>query len=574
MKTKLKYCPNCGNELSEKRGDAKFCCKECQNKYHYKLRTGQLKGIGGFKEPNEENENTLERSLRGVIEPEGNPEEPAKKEYEAPYKNQPLNIDAVFFSDLLNQKEFNVDNKLELSFDNLNGQDQHETEPDKLEDVQDPKKPSQQNPLPEKYISKEKKVENGLYLINKNHLKKFESSKQSLEQEYKKLEADLKFQQSRSGNGIIAVSGIGAGLYGFLDIPEKDLQIPTEGEMTLRDRKGKIILKSKKNKPKKKTTPKAEIPSFLERIGKALLYGAIGTGAGLATKAVTEDWRENDKQEKIDTIKKRMAAINQEYQKLNIAISNTKNFLSGSSQYLIKTEQVLNPDYEKALNGLSNKETNQAQKFQSGFKQTEPIKFKSDKIIKATDLAKIDYKALKFAGLWNEFFGLPSVNFHLLVHGNSGEGKSTFCMWFARYLAENFGRVLYVSGEEGLNKTFHDKLVFCKAEVNNLHILDVRTGNEFMKEVGVNEFHFIILDSLHDMDIDSKKLKEIFEKYKNTAFICIDQNNKKGELLGANEKKHLQDIVVNVKDYVAETTKNRFEQKGKAFNTSDFTNDK
>ncbi len=118
--------------------------------------------------------------------------------------------------------------------------------------------------------------------------------------------------------------------------------------------------------------------------------------------------------------------------------------------------------------------------------------------------------------------------------------------------------------------TFQDKLKSCKAEVENFFVLDVRTGDAFMEEIEPNEFHFIILDSLHDMDIDAKKMKEIFERYKNSAFICIDQNNKKGELLGANEKKHICDVVVNVKDYVAETTKNRFKAKGMIFKTEDF----
>lgn len=143
-------------------------------------------------------------------------------------------------------------------------------------------------------------------------------------------------------------------------------------------------------------------------------------------------------------------------------------------------------------------------------------------------------------------------------------------MWLAKYLAQNFGRVLYVTAEEGVNMTFRDKLKFCKAEVENFFVLDVRTGEDFMNEVGINEFHFIILDSLHDMEVDAAKMKEIFQKYKNSAFICIDQNNKKGELLGANEKKHICDIVVNVKNYAAETTKNRFKQKGEIFKTEDF----
>lgn len=307
-----------------------------------------------------------------------------------------------------------------------------------------------------------------------------------------------------------------------------------------------------------------------------VLYGAIGTGTGYIAKTVTEDWREADKKEKIAAIKKRMEEIQADYKKVISSISMANGLLRITPQFKIEQAKVINPEYEKAIksspildfSGIKSNDPNK--KVLNGLKPDE-IKFKSEKILKATDLGKMEYRALNFQDLWKEFFGLPSLNFHALIHGNSGEGKSTFCMWLARYLAKNFGRVLYVSGEEGVNMTFHDKLKYCKAEVENFYILDVRTGDEFMKEVGVNEFHFIILDSLHDMDIDAKKLKEIFEKYKNSAFICIDQNNKKGELLGANEKKHICDVVVNVKDYTAETTKNRFKQKGMVFKTEEFT---
>ena len=60
---------------------------------------------------------------------------------------------------------------------------------------------------------------------------------------------------------------------------------------------------------------------------------------------------------------------------------------------------------------------------------------------------------------WNALFGLPSVNFHCIIHGLSGHGKSTFAIRFAKYFAGNSGRVLYVSGEEAFSMTSRDKFV-------------------------------------------------------------------------------------------------------------------
>lgn len=564
------HCLNCKKPLSDKRGGAKFCSLECKNRYRYQQRIGQLNGFK--KQINEEKENPLELSLRGVIEDKANEED----QINPVNKNFGSNIDSEFVKDLLSLDIFNVDNKLEKA-DDLDDYSIEYREPD-----EESKTDRVKNILPEKYLSKEIKVPNPSFSLKKIGLNIQLNHKGILEQEYKKLEAELKVQQERNGTGLVIAGGIGGGILAFwggpsLDVTIKEPEDPKYKGMTLKDKNGKKIpLSSKKKEVKKYIPPKEASHSIWEKLFQAAFYGAIGAGAGYFAQKVSEEAREKDKQQKISTINKRMAEIRLEYQDLTVSIANTQNLLGQLPEYTTEVKQVPNPEYDKALSGINeNLKTgialNPHQKLKKGFRQIEPIKFKSDKIVKATDLGKREFKALNFDGLWREFFGLPSINFHALIHGNSGEGKSTFCLWLARYLAENFGRVLYVSGEEGLNMTLHDKLKYCQAEVENFYILDVRTGDEFMNEIGENEFHFIILDSLHDMDIDARKLKVIFERYKNSAFICIDQNNKKGELLGANEKKHIVDLVVNVKNYTAETTKNRFKMKGMAFKTADFT---
>lgn len=559
-----KHCEQCSTVIDkEKRGDSRFCSRECQNRFNYIQRKGGLNGLKfdqekSPKKEEQEKSKPIEELLKGITD------FPENEETELKTTNTTPSIDADFFNELMGQTMSDKQN-------NLTGEEdeekdlEYEQEDETSETVDTP-----ENVLPEQYITKKIEAENPLYSIYQKWLNKHQESKQNLEQEFVRLEAELKFQEGRNGNDLLAYGGLGAGLYGFLDNPTKKEPDAKEGDMTLKNSKGKIILRSKKKKWEKyKESKKVEEPSFLQRFGKALLYGAIGTGAGLVAKGVTEDWREKDKQQKITAIKKRMEVISKEYPKVLSGITETQKLLNGTPKDLITTKQVINPEYEKALSGL-NEELNIKNNQMKKDNNKKPKRFKSNKIISAKEVGEQKHSALNFKGLWREFIGLPSLTFKLLVHGNSGEGKSTFCLWFARYLAENHGSVLYVSGEEGVNKTFHDKLKFCKAEVEDLHILDVRTAEEFMEEVNPNEFHFIILDSLHNMGIDAKKMKIIFERYKNTAFICIDQNNKKGDLLGANEKKHEVDTVVNVKNYIAETTKNRWIPKGVGFKTSDF----
>lgn len=145
----------------------------------------------------------------------------------------------------------------------------------------------------------------------------------------------------------------------------------------------------------------------------------------------------------------------------------------------------------------------------------------SDKIINSHDLKKMEFKALNFQGEWQHFFGFPSINFHCVIHGMSGEGKSTFSIQFAKYLADNFGRAIYVSGEEGFSKTFKDKFSNNHAVSQFLDVADLRTFDNIIQEVPQETYNFIFIDSLDNMKIDADRMKKIKVHYKNSALITI-----------------------------------------------------
>ncbi|MEI7597615.1 MAG: hypothetical protein WCK02_17850 [Bacteroidota bacterium] len=189
----------------------------------------------------------------------------------------------------------------------------------------------------------------------------------------------------------------------------------------------------------------------------------------------------------------------------------------------------------------------------------------SSKIISSHQLSTIDYKALNFQGRWSDFIGYPSINFHCAIHGKAGEGKSTFAIQFANYLAESFGLVVYISGEEGFSKTIKDKFVNNGAMSENLYVADLRNYDDIIKEIGINDFHFIVIDSLNNMRIDAEKLKLLRERYKNSALITICQATKDGKMRGSYEIIHDADIEIIVTNGIAETNKNRFKEKHKEF---------
>ena len=189
----------------------------------------------------------------------------------------------------------------------------------------------------------------------------------------------------------------------------------------------------------------------------------------------------------------------------------------------------------------------------------------NEKIITSQQLAKYNYKALDFQGRWLEFIGQPSTTFHCAIHGKAGEGKSTFAIQFANYLANNFGKVVYISGEEGFSKTIKDKFVNNNALSKNLFVANLRNSDDIKKEIGVDDFHFIFIDSLSNMRIDAENLKQLRERYKNSALITILQATKDGNMRGSYVIIHDADIEVKVTNGLAVTHKNRFKEKHKEF---------
>ena len=186
-------------------------------------------------------------------------------------------------------------------------------------------------------------------------------------------------------------------------------------------------------------------------------------------------------------------------------------------------------------------------------------------IITSTDLVKMEFGSLPFTSEWSDIFGEPSVNFHCAIHGIAGQGKSTFAIQFANYLAQGFGRVLYIAAEEGFERTLKDKFLNNNAASDSLHVANFRNYEHINRLVQPGYYKFIFIDSLDRLKINAQKLNMIRHRYKDAALITISQATKAGQMRGSYEIAHDSDIVVAVRSGVAVTTKNRFKETGLRF---------
>jgi predicted ATP-dependent serine protease len=133
-----------------------------------------------------------------------------------------------------------------------------------------------------------------------------------------------------------------------------------------------------------------------------------------------------------------------------------------------------------------------------------------------------------------------------MVFGIPKSGKSILCTQLARYLADNFGSVLYVAAEEGFSLTLQNKLREFGAECENLHYANFRDFEQIRTALRNNDFQFVFLDSVNFMKITPEQLRLLKQENQGVSFITIQQATKDGKFRGSQEYAHDADIIINV----------------------------
>jgi len=196
--------------------------------------------------------------------------------------------------------------------------------------------------------------------------------------------------------------------------------------------------------------------------------------------------------------------------------------------------------------------------------RAESKKHNKNAILTARELYNKEFESIDIGNKYTGFLGIDlAPNFSMLVHGKAGSGKSTFCLDFANELSKSLGTCFYLSAEEGHSKTVRNKLRQNNITTSNIDLVDfklVNGINQVEKLLKNGRYRFVFIDSINTIGMTHEKLEELKQKFNDIAFISILQNTKDGKFKGANEFAHNCDIVVNVEDGIAETTKNRYGQ--------------
>jgi hypothetical protein len=171
---------------------------------------------------------------------------------------------------------------------------------------------------------------------------------------------------------------------------------------------------------------------------------------------------------------------------------------------------------------------------------------RGDGIMSASDLMNFKYNKYDFFGKWGDFVGQPSINFHAMVYGRPKQGKSILSVQWAKYLSENFGKVLYVASEEGFSVTLQKKVMEFAMDNPNLDFANFRDFEQIKNAVNRGGYRFVFIDSVNFIKITPEDVEDIKSENPQTAFITIQQATKNGNFRGSQEFAHNCDMVIRV----------------------------
>lgn len=218
----------------------------------------------------------------------------------------------------------------------------------------------------------------------------------------------------------------------------------------------------------------------------------------------------------------------------------SENTLNGIMSWVARRQQkkkvakYLQKIYE-AERGLRGVETEQESNLSD---VPEPL------VITSTELAGMDFETIGLKGKYRDLIGDPSVGFSAMVFGLPKSGKSTLCIDFAKYLAENHGKVLYVAIEEGFGYTLKEKFERLGAIHPNLVIAEKLPDD-------LSPYQFVFIDSVSKAGFSSQELTRLRKENPKTAFIFIFHTTKEGNFRGKQDFAHDVDVIIEVENGVA-----------------------
>lgn len=149
------------------------------------------------------------------------------------------------------------------------------------------------------------------------------------------------------------------------------------------------------------------------------------------------------------------------------------------------------------------------------------------------DVERLHIKELPLEGRWEDAFGRPSMTETWFVTGQSASGKSSFVMQLSKQLCA-FGNVLYMSLEEGISKSFKERMERCGMydEQGRFRVIKDEDLEALKERLGKpKSASFIVVDSFQYTGWDYQDARTLVDMFPHKSFVFVSQEDK-GRPLG------------------------------------------
>lgn len=172
-----------------------------------------------------------------------------------------------------------------------------------------------------------------------------------------------------------------------------------------------------------------------------------------------------------------------------------------------------------------------------------------------TDFLAKRFDEFEFTGQWLAAMGKPERNFKCIVFGRPKNGKTEFCIMFAKYLTA-FGKVLYNSFEQGHSKSLQDAFRRQNMEeVKGRVIITHKERFEVMhRRLKIKKSPSIVMiDSVQHIKLTADQWRSLITDFPKKVFIVISHaqgDEPKGSI--ADFIQYDVDISILVKGFAAQ----------------------
>lgn len=181
--------------------------------------------------------------------------------------------------------------------------------------------------------------------------------------------------------------------------------------------------------------------------------------------------------------------------------------------------------------------------------------YRMAKLLNLKNLYDKKFDIFDFDGDYEKVFGNPEKKGFWLVYGAEKHGKTWFSLKVAEYISQ-FEKVLYVSAEEGIDKTFVDACARAKLQPSNslqfaeyIPLEELETKLEKRRSARVVFFDNV---TIYSDELKGGKVRNMMRQHSNKLFVFIaHEEDNKPYTAQAKLIKKLSKIIIRVEGLAA-----------------------